>query len=75
MDQPYLSSTEAAQLLGMSLGAFRMAIVRGHLVPTGRLGKRLLWSVEDLHRQVRQHVAKIASRSLAIEERQRRSRG
>jgi len=49
----YLSTAEAAAHLGMTVGALRMAIHRGHLRPSGRLGKRLLFTKDDLDTQVR----------------------
>ncbi len=67
MEKAFLSTEEAAAYLGVSVAAFRMAQCRGHLVPTGRLGRRLLWTVDDLHRQVRAHAATIDVRSVAFE--------
>jgi len=49
----YLSTAEAAAHLGMTASALRMAIHRGHLRPTGRIGSRLLFTAVDLDRQVR----------------------
>ena len=49
----YLSTAEAAAHLGMTVGALRMAIHRGHIRPTGCLGQRLLFTKDDLDAQVR----------------------
>lgn len=50
--QHYLSTDEAAAYLGMSPRALRMAIHRGHLSPTGKIGSRLLFTTSDLDQQV-----------------------
>gem|GEM_PF-1335988 len=49
----YLSSAQAAAYLGMSVAAFRMALHRGHLKPTGRIGSRLLFTRAHLDEQIR----------------------
>jgi excisionase family DNA binding protein len=48
-DNPrYLTTKEAAAYLRVSEGALRMAIHRGHVAPSGRLGSRLRFTRDDL---------------------------
>ncbi|MCP4500375.1 MAG: helix-turn-helix domain-containing protein [Deltaproteobacteria bacterium] len=54
----YLSTEEAASYLGISLAALRMALHRDHLQPTGRIGSRLLFTEEDLDKQITRLVEK-----------------
>src|SRR6185437_2180425 len=62
----YLTTEQAAEHIGISVNAFRMALVRGHLVPTGRIGRRLLFTVDDLHRQLCARTATIGERSVVL---------
>ena len=52
----YLSTEEAADYLGITVHALRMSLHRGHLRPTGRIGQRLLFSRDDLDRQIQQNL-------------------
>ncbi|MCP4499381.1 MAG: helix-turn-helix domain-containing protein [Deltaproteobacteria bacterium] len=52
-EQKFMSTKEAATYLGLpSPAALRMAIHRGHIQPTARLGRRLLFSQLDLDEQL-----------------------
>ena len=86
MNAAYLTSAQAAAHLGLSVNALRMALCRGTLAPTGRIGRRLFFTVDDLHRQLSTHGAadRGAVRGARLgdgdctcreEERRRRSRG
>jgi hypothetical protein len=53
MGRRFMSTRAAAKHLGITAEALRMAVYRGTIRPSGRIGKRLVFSRADLDAQVR----------------------
>ena len=54
----FMSTRAAAKHLGISAEALRMAVYRGTIKPSGRIGKRLVFNRLDLDAQVRQALCR-----------------